>query len=163
MELKIRPMDNISAQEISSWHYDGIYEYYDMDSSEESIDEFMNGSYYKAVDDDENLVGFYCFGTSAQIPSGNLYGAYDDKNFTDIGLGLRPDLCGKGLGYEFFIEGMKFACEKLSPKMFRLTVAAFNNRAVRLYESAGFRKVTSFERVSDEGNYLYITMELDHI
>ena len=42
----------------------------------------------------------------------------------------------------------------------RLTVAAFNERAIRVYERAGFKKVNSFERVSEHGKMEFLVMIL---
>ena len=62
----------------------------------------------------------------------------------DVGLGMRPDLTGRGLGEEFVHAGLRFARETYSPPAFRLTVAAFNRRAIRVYERAGFETVETF-------------------
>jgi [ribosomal protein S18]-alanine N-acetyltransferase len=40
--------------------------------------------------------------------------------------------------------GLRFALEVYSPPAFRLTVAAFNRRAIRVYERAGFETVETF-------------------
>ncbi|MES9684693.1 GNAT family N-acetyltransferase, partial [Gottfriedia acidiceleris] len=53
------------------------------------------------IDQDENLIGFYCIGQSAQVPKGNEFDVYE-KRMVDIGLGVRPDSTGKGFGSEFF-------------------------------------------------------------
>ena len=57
---------------------------------------------------------------------------------------MRPDLTGRGLGEEFVHAGLRFAREVYSPPAFRLTVAAFNRRAIRVYERAGFETVETF-------------------
>lgn len=64
--------------------------------------------------------------------------------FTDIGLGMRPDLTGKGRGRLFVTYIMEGAMERGKP--LRSTVAAFNERVIHLYETVGFRTITSFER-----------------
>jgi [ribosomal protein S18]-alanine N-acetyltransferase len=57
---------------------------------------------------------------------------------------MRPDLTGRSLGAEFLRAGLRFARETYSPPAFRLTVAAFNLRAIRVYERAGFETVETF-------------------
>src|SRR5204863_514838 len=68
----------------------------------------------------------------------------------DYGLGLRPDLTGRGLGLDFFRAGLEFGRERFRPALVRLHVAAFNERAVKVYERAGFREIgrhtRTFER-----------------
>ena len=57
---------------------------------------------------------------------------------------MRPDLAGRGLGAGFVLAGLRFAKEAYSPPTFRLTVAAFNLRAVRVYDRVGFEAVEAF-------------------
>ncbi|WP_442871699.1 GNAT family N-acetyltransferase [Anaerocolumna sp. MB42-C2] len=57
----------------------------------------------------------------------------------DIGLGMKPILCGKGYGYSFVKSGLDFAQGNFNIKQIRLTVAAFNTRAIRIYEKIGFQ------------------------
>jgi len=52
---------------------------------------------------------------------------------------MKPDLTGKGMGEIFFQAGIAFAAEELNSKMFRLSVATFNKRAIRLYKNIGFQ------------------------
>lgn len=65
-------------------------------------------------------------------------GYYLDGAALDIGLGLRPDLTGAGKGLAFLQAGMKFAQRTYDAKRFRLSVAAFNLRAIAVYKKAGF-------------------------
>ena len=66
----------------------------------------------------------------------------------DIGLGINPDFCDQGLGEAFLKVGLSFARNELYAKKIRLTVATFNKRAIKVYQRVGFRKVSSFKRVS---------------
>jgi [ribosomal protein S18]-alanine N-acetyltransferase len=77
----------------------------------------------------------------------------------DYGLGLRPDLTGQGLGLEFFRAGLVFARERYQPQRVYLHVAAFNERARRVYERAGFSVVSSHVRTFDRfGEVDFLTM-----
>lgn len=161
MHFNINEMSENHAKEVSTWTYNEPFSIYDGDGSDEFIKELMDGSYFSVADENNDLVGYYCFGVSAQVPAGKQYQVYDDVDFIDVGLGMRPDLCGKGNGYKFFINGLKFAENKFSSKKFRLTVAAFNERALKLYEKIGFVKTAKFERVHTDGNIPFIVMELE--
>lgn len=94
--------DRESAISISNWRYDAPYDFYNMDS--DNIKELINGSYSAIMDDSDSLVGFFCVGSSAQVPAGHEQGAYSEDGsedgFVDVGLGMRPDLTGKGMEFE---------------------------------------------------------------
>ena len=151
-------MDYENACRIARWKYEGIYSFYSLDGSSECINELLNGTYYHVTDETEGLLGYFCYGRSAQVPAGDNVGAYSDCSLTDIGLGMRPDLCGNGRGLEFLNCGLKFGSEWLGAGKYRLTVAAFNLRAIRVYEKAGFRMQMSFISQSDAGDTEFITM-----
>jgi [ribosomal protein S18]-alanine N-acetyltransferase len=108
MAYIIKEMNISDARQIAKWTYNNEYSIYSMEGNKEQIDELLDSSYY-SVHENNDLIGYFCFGKSAQVPAGNSYGIYDDTEYIDIGLGLRPDLCGKGNGLEFIIEGMVFA------------------------------------------------------
>ena len=153
-------MDRNYAQSIVKWNYKGQYSIYNLEDTQQSINELLCGDYY-SVSNGETVIGFYCFGKSAQVPIGNSFGAYDNKEYIDIGLGLKPDYCGKGLGLSFLHEGLGFAKRNLHIDRFRLTVASFNVRAINVYQKAGFRVGMSFKRMSDnEAVVEFLTMTL---
>lgn len=161
MKYNIIQMDIESAKEISKWIYEEPYFIYSMEESDEDIDELLNGFYFAVRDEANNLLGYYCFKESAQVPVGKQFGVYNDKDFTDIGLGIKPSLCGQGLGTNFLNHGLTFALKELAAVKFRLTVAAFNERAIKVYERIGFRKVDSFVRVSLDGEMEFWVMILN--
>src|SRR5206468_9220263 len=67
---------------------------------------------YQAVrDEDGELVGFCTFGEDARV-AGYIYP--DDA--LDIGVGMRPDLVGRGLGLAFTREVLDFARRELAPR-----------------------------------------------
>ncbi|MCK5129270.1 MAG: GNAT family N-acetyltransferase [Clostridiales bacterium] len=145
---------------ISKWKYEDEYSIYSMDENQESIGELLDGSYY-CMKENDTLIGYFCFGKAAQVSAGNEYNAYNDMEYTDIGLGIKPDLCGRGLGFDFLLNGMEFAKKELSAKKFRLTVADFNKRAIKVYERVGFRVENSFIRKSDDVRFF--VMDTDAI
>jgi GNAT superfamily N-acetyltransferase len=124
------------ANEISGWAYPDEYAVYSFVNDEDAINELLSGEYYACLDSARNLTGYFCFGRSARIPTAEngVYGL----GMLDMGLGLKPDLCGKGLGYAFMKAGMEYANANLKAKVLRLTVAGFNKRAMNLYRKLGF-------------------------
>ena len=114
--------------------------------------------YHSVYDDDGELAGYFCFGEDARVPAGRQLGVYEREPALDVGLGMRPDFAGRGLGTEFVLAGLRFAREAYSPPAFRLTVAASNRRAVRVYERVGFEAVESFGARTPEGSREWLLM-----
>lgn len=153
MQLNIRGMTEDFAVEILNWNYDSPYDFYNNDLCAENIRELLNQKYFSVVDEHGQLIGFFCIGSAAQVPIGHVNGAYSDDHI-DIGLGMKPDLTGKGYGYSFFAYILQNIKETYTDKTIRLTVAKFNRRAIRLYERLGFRRKTEFVNNST----VFITM-----
>ena len=158
MIYSFRAMTPDWAQAISLWSYPPPYDIYDARGTQEAIEEYLGGSYYAALDGAEELSGFSCFGTSAQVPAEHDCGAYDRPGLLDLGLGLRPDLCGRGLGLAFLHSAMAFGKDRFGPEGYRLTVAAFNARAMRVYRRAGFVSIARFVRRSGEADREFVVM-----
>ena len=140
-KIDISAMTIEYARSISLWKYEGEFSFYD--HNERNMEGYMDGTHYACTDDGE-LIGYFCFGKDARIPTVET-NVYDD-DYLDIGLGLRPDLCGKGYGLPFFKIGLDYAKGHFQTKKFRLSVAAFNERAIKVYAKAGFeveREVTN--------------------
>jgi len=134
-----RQMTDGEAREISRWHYEAPYDFYDSTSGPDDLEELLDparreGTYFSAFDTEGALVGFFQFESEGET--------------VDVGLGLRPDLTGRGLGEEYLLAGLDFARERFSPGRFTLAVATFNERAIRVYERAGFRLTSSEARQS---------------
>ena len=123
----IHPITADEAHKVANWSYPVPYDVYNVSGASSSF-LIPDYRYYSVLFKDE-LVGFFCLGQDARVPGGN----YDDQAL-DIGLGMRPDLIGQGLGSAFLGAILAF----IPPTPLRLTVAAFNERAKRLYERFDF-------------------------
>ncbi|MFD1031619.1 N-acetyltransferase [Metaplanococcus flavidus] len=144
MNFTAEPMTNVAAAEILNWRYPYPYDFYNNEMTEESLIEFLDGTYRAVRDENRNLFGFYCTGKSAQVPAGRKVGAYPE-GFIDFGLGMEPKETGRGKGNAFF-DFIRLEIHELQPeKPLRLTVAAFNERAIHLYENFSFVKDKEFK------------------
>ena len=151
MILEIRQMHEAEAQQIAAWRYEGPYAFYDADADAGDLALLLNaehreGRYFSAFAEDE-LVGFFGFGR--------------DGGDVVVGLGLRPDLTGRGLGLGFLEAGLDFARERFEPSGFRLAVATFNKRAIRVYERAGFVRLRTYDHETNGGVYRFLEMARD--
>ena len=144
MRFSLTPITRADARAISRWRYDGPFAIYDGDPT--SVDALLRPRYFyhSVYDERGDLEGYFCYGEDAQVRTGRSLGVYERESALDIGLGMRPDLTGRGLGEDFVRAGLRFARETYSPPAFRLTVASFNRRAIRVYQRAGFETVETF-------------------
>lgn len=142
MICRIEPASPEVLAEIAGWAYEPPYDFYD--GHNEPV---LNPErFFSAHDADGSLVGFYYF-----EPKGDLL---------EYGLGLRPDLTGRGHGLEFFETGLEFGRERFRPKQIALAVAAFNQRAIKVYERAGFAATGRHLRTFPEfGDVEFVDME----
>ncbi|HKR67614.1 MAG TPA: GNAT family protein [Streptosporangiaceae bacterium] len=145
--MQIAPMTLAFAADIITWRYPAPYDCYDMTSASQAILTSPEGGFYALVEGPE-LIGFRSFGEDGQVPGGTY-----DASALDTGGGLRPDLTGKGLGREAIGTGLAFGRSEFAPPAFRVTVASFNERALRVVRSLGFVSKGSFEALTDGQSY----------
>jgi len=133
--IRIEQASPEALSAIDGWEYEPPYDFYDGDHEPVRNPE----RFFTALDGDGSLVGFYYY----EFENGVL----------TYGLGMRPGLTGHGHGVEFVQAGLEFGRERFRPKRIVLAVAAFNARAIRVYEQAGFvvtgRHVRTFPQFGD--------------
>ena len=158
MRFTLRPITRVDAEAISRWRYGAPYSMYDGDPA--SVPSLLEPRflYHSVFNENGELVGYFCFGEDARIPTGRRLGVYEGEDALDVGLGMRPDLTGRGLGTAFVRAGLRFAQDAYGPPAFRLTVAASNARAVHVYERAGFERVEEFGDLRPEGGREWLLM-----
>lgn len=159
-DLTFRPMDEASAHEILTWRYEPPYDIYNAntDKADPFVQALLDPAYaYHAITDERGeFVGYCCFGADARVPGGD-YAA----DALDVGLGMRPDLTGQGQGLAFFESIANFARRTFAPQALRVTVAAFNQRAIRVYEKAGFEHEQAFQRSGDGMEFVILSCQRD--
>lgn len=151
VRLEIRQMSAEEAQQIAAWRYDPPYSFYDADADAGDLAlllsaEHREGRHFSALSEVE-LVGFFEFKT--------------EGDEVVIGLGLRPDLTGRGFGLAFVEAGLDFARARFAPSRFRLSVAAFNERALRVYERAGFVGIRTYDHETAGSVHPFLEMARD--
>jgi len=141
----IRAMTAEDAEAIAAWHYPGPYAFYDWAQDPDDLAELLDpgewGRRYFAADAAGKLAGFFVF--------------KPHDNRTEIGLGLRPDLTGQGLGARFLEAGLRFG----GAERYTLAVAAFNQRAITVYERAGFAVIARYVHRTNGADHDFLRME----
>ena len=148
MKFSFSRMNESDAREVLAWRYDAPYDLYNPDPGELEKDvrelNDPNNSYHVVRDENGSILAFYCYGEQARVDGGDY-----SEDALDLGGASRPDLTGSGFGAAFIHLGMDLAEVVVAPTRFRVTIAAFNSRALRMCESAGFQRVQTFRGPQD--------------
>ncbi len=143
--MKIGPLLPQHGQAICDWSYAPPYDLYRWpaweDMQKDGIefgDPVIRAAQYASVlDGDGALIGFAQF--------------FPMSGVTRLGLGLRPDLCGRGLGAGLAELIAKEAERRAPHDEIDLEVLSWNKRAIRAYEKAGFRITDTYARRTPTG------------
>jgi [ribosomal protein S18]-alanine N-acetyltransferase len=135
-QLVIDGMTELDARSVAEWLYPKPYSFYNWSTFPDDIDELLHPAawgtmFFSARDPRDGLVGYFDFHKIDGSDAGSL----------GVGLGMRPDLTGRRRGRQFVQSGLRFADERFRPRRYVLRVATFNQRAIRVYEAVGFRRL----------------------
>ena len=144
-------MTQADAEQIAAWHYPEPFSFYDWSADVNDLAELLDPTqradrYFSADDERGDLVGFFVF-------------KRDTPQAVEVGLGLRPDLTGQGLGGAYLAAGLAYARSRFDPERFTLSVATFNRRAITVYERAGFSAVRVYMHSTNGGEWEFVEME----
>jgi len=135
--FRFEPLTEAEAHKIINWRYPAPYDFYDLGEADPKVvlGELFNSNspHFSITTDDGDVLGFCAVGPEAQVPGGN----YSDPAL-DIGIGLRPEATGQGLGKLVLTEFLAYANADYRPDRFRATIAAFNLRSQRTFLGLGF-------------------------
>lgn len=146
-------LNESDARAILSWQYEPPYDFYNNAEEDTRLLQHLldpQNNFYGIFESSE-LVAYCSFGQDGQVADGN----YCDEAL-DIGMGIRPDLTGRGKGVEYASAVLKFADTLFKSIAFRVTIAAFNKRAIRVWQKLGFEHQQSFGRESDGMQFIVL-------
>ncbi|MFZ5821580.1 MAG: GNAT family N-acetyltransferase [Chloroflexota bacterium] len=141
---------------VDAWKYEKEYSIYDYaNEADHMLDEEGWGrGIFAVLNQEGDLIG------ELSIEYLDAQGQYTDfRDFDNealingrelwIGFGLRPDLVGQGRGTQFVMACVEYAIQigRYRGEYVRLGVALFNQRAIKVYEKAGFE---TFEQTAGE-------------
>ena len=151
--VRIAPLTHAHAEDMATWQYDPPYDVYDMTGA--PVDDLLDPALgFHAVLAGDRLIGFRSFGPDGRVPGWD----YDDSAL-DTGGGLRPSLTGQGLGRSVIAAGLDVGRALFAPAAFRVTVAAFNARALATVESLGFVRIATFEASPDGREFVVLVRD----
>lgn len=149
-QFQFRTMTQADAEEVARWHYPEPFAFYDWSADADDLAELLSTEqrgdvYFSVLDEKGELVGFFGFKRPA-------------SDTVEIGLGLRPELTGSGLGAPFLAAGLGYARSRFAPARFILSVATFNRRAITVYERAGFAAIRVYMHSTNGGEWEFLEM-----
>jgi [ribosomal protein S18]-alanine N-acetyltransferase len=145
-------MSQEDAEAVAEWRYPAPFSFYDASADPndlaELLDPALRGAGYESVRNESgDLVGFFQF-------------KQNRPDAIEIGLGLRPDLTGRGRGAAFIEAGLRRVRARFGTTRIVLSVATFNRRAITVYERAGFTPVRTYMHSTNGGEWEFLEMEL---
>ncbi len=141
-EVKRMTLDNAIA--VSRWKYSEPYKMYNICDGKERdyIDSFTDlRNNYFTLHFGEILVAFFCIGSDSRVPGGDY-----SVDAIDIGLGIAPDCVGRKISREVIPRVLE---ECRHGKVWRVTIAEWNLRAIAAWRRFGFTKTMDFLRTGD--------------
>ena len=145
----IQPMSQDSANQIAAWTYPAPYDFYDMVADEEDLAQLLSQSirdntYFEVIRNGA-LFGFATF--------------FSKKDHLEIGLGMKPDQTGQGLGVNFYQAIEDYARKNFDCQVLQLSVASFNQRALALYQKVGYELVESYQQATNGSLFPFVSLQ----
>lgn len=146
LSLRIVPMNIRHCQDICTWTYEPPYDLYEWSSwaqmeqeEQEFADQEIREAQYISILEKASdcLVGY------AQL--------FPLNGVTRLGLGMRPELCGLGMGSSFVRFIAEEAQRRRPADEIDLEVLTWNIRAQKAYQRAGFVITDEYERPTPKG------------
>jgi ribosomal-protein-alanine N-acetyltransferase len=119
------------AADVAAWRYGGDWSIYDLSTSQPLLDNLP--SYYTVVNRAE-LIGFCCIGIEARIA-----GMDEDPATLDVGMGMNPQLVGRGNGAQFGEIVLQYLDVHHPGVTLRAVIQSWNERSLRLTRRLGFQ------------------------
>ncbi len=130
MTFTFHPITQPEKQLICGWRYPAPYHIYNLPDAESYK---SAGAGFYNPDKEKNYYTYY---------NGDTFIGYtnfsEKDNYILIGIGLRPEHCGKGYGKAVLSTACRLCKNLFTDKTPALQVRSWNKRAIRCYEKAGF-------------------------
>ena len=143
------------AKQIVEWKYEGDYSDYNLPTYEECKEK----KYGITREDRKDNYIVYLLNNEVVFYS-NMKEM--DNNKLYIGVGLKPEYCGKGLGNYFLEDSIKEMKKKYPERTLFLEVRSWNKRAIKAYEKIGFKVtnvVVSKDRLGNDTEFTEMEMQ----
>lgn len=160
--LHLSPLDTAAAADILTWKYPPPYEIYNLSNPDPRLTKSAvaylldpANQFYQMVDSNGRLAAFCSYGQDGQVPGGDY-----SQPALDIGMGIHPDLTGRGWGSVFAETAVSFAQRTFHPPKCRVTIATFNLRAQKVWQKIGFTPTVTFHSLHDDQPFIIMEKAL---
>ncbi|MDY6939523.1 MAG: GNAT family N-acetyltransferase [Cyanobacteriota bacterium] len=157
--LKFQALDESHARSILNWKYpapDDRYNFDPQNIERDLLDLLDRKNAFFALLNPQNELEAYCsFSVDGRVPGG----CYSDDAI-DIGMGIRPDLVGRGLGKDYARAVVGYGAKRYRAKYLRVTIARFNQRALKVWQTLGFETVEIFKKMGTQENFIVMTLKV---
>lgn len=143
------------ARQICSWIYEEKYSDYNLPTYEEC----KTKKYGLTREDRKDNYIVYLIGNEVVFYS-NM--KWIDNNKLYIGVGLKPQYCGKGNGKYFLEDSINVIKSRYPNTVLFLEVRSWNIRAIKLYKKLGFKEtniVMSKDRLGNDAEFVEMEMK----
>ena len=139
---ELRPVTEDDVRTFATWRYPAPYDVYDIDEEPDTaVAYFLDPAVgCHVLLEEGELVGFCTFGHDARVPGGDY-----SLPALDIGMGIAPERTGQGRGGGYVAAVLEHARATNPNVPFRVTIAANNERALRVWQGAGFEAKEHFD------------------
>ena len=144
MSYRLRPLTPEQGEEMARWAYPGPWAVYDVGEPLDPAEGF-----WAVAGEDSEVVGFACFGVEARV-----FGLEERVGVLDVGVGMRPELTGQGLGRGFAEAVLDHGRAVTGAARLRAVVQDWNQRSRRLLVGLGFEE-TGVHLVGDVRYLVY--------
>jgi RimJ/RimL family protein N-acetyltransferase len=158
-DLTVRLVTEADIRDFAAWRYEPPLDVYNItETIEEAVEYFSQPSTVcHVILSRVELAAFCTFGEDARVPGGD----YSTPGL-DIGMGVNPALIGRGAGRSLVEAVVGFALETFGTRPLRVTIAAENQAALRVWSAAGFVETQRFHSPKVVlGSDMFVVLEGD--
>lgn len=146
INISLGSLSEENAKEICRWKYKPPYDVYNWWSWDKLIQ--LNEPITDPIKRQKDFLGVF---TSDNKFIGFAVFSNPTKGVTRLGLGLKPNMCGKGLGKALMSLILEEVKKRYPDNKIDLEVLTWNKRAYKTYLESGFEVVETYERKTPTG------------
>jgi GNAT superfamily N-acetyltransferase len=141
MFTQIRPVTAADVAAFAGWRYEPPFDVYDLTEPVAELTGYFLSPEVgcHAIETAKGLAGYCTFGEDARVPGGDY-----SAPALDIGGALMPSLTGLGHGRGFVTAILEFAAAAFEPQTVRVSIAAANTPALRVWTANGLTETQRF-------------------